>query len=142
MDFVVGDVVRQGFCFANPNHAAAAICALFPFCWGWGGRWRWVGWLVGVSLCVMLAMTYSRTGMVVFAMEAAVLLWCKMAASKAEAALPHPLRLSSGRCCCVLATAVVVAAIAAWWMWPRMALDGAVMNRPRGLRGHHSKLPQ
>ena len=31
----------------------------------------------------MLAMTYSRTGMVVFAMEAAVLLWCKMAASKA-----------------------------------------------------------
>ncbi len=20
--------------FANPNHAAAAICALFPFCWG------------------------------------------------------------------------------------------------------------
>ena len=37
MDFVVGDVVRQGFGFANPNHAAAAICAAFPFCWGWGG---------------------------------------------------------------------------------------------------------
>lgn len=37
MDFVVGDVVRQGFGFANPNHAAAAICAMFPFCWGWGG---------------------------------------------------------------------------------------------------------
>ena len=33
MEFVVGDVVRQGFGFANPNHAAAAICALFPFCW-------------------------------------------------------------------------------------------------------------
>ena len=24
------------FGFANPNHAAAAICAVFPFCWGWG----------------------------------------------------------------------------------------------------------
>jgi hypothetical protein len=30
MDFVVGDFVRQGFGFANPNNAAA-ICALFPF---------------------------------------------------------------------------------------------------------------
>ena len=40
MEFVVGDVARMGFGFANPNHAAAAICALFPFCWGWRGRWR------------------------------------------------------------------------------------------------------
>ena len=60
MEFVVGDVVRQGFGFANPNHAAAAICAAFPFCGGWGGKWRWAGWLVGVVLCVMLAMTYSE----------------------------------------------------------------------------------
>ena len=37
VEFAVGDVVRQGFGFANPNHAAAAICAAFPFCWGWGG---------------------------------------------------------------------------------------------------------
>jgi len=37
VDFVVGDLVRQGFGFANPNHAAAAICALLPFCWGWRG---------------------------------------------------------------------------------------------------------
>ena len=57
MEFVAGDLVRQGFGFANPNHAAAAICALFPFCLGWGGKWRWAGWLVGVLLCVMLAMT-------------------------------------------------------------------------------------
>ena len=74
MDFVVGDVVRQGFGFANPNHAAAAICALFPFCWGWRGKWRWAGRIVGVALCVMLAMTYSRTGMLLIAIEA-VLLW-------------------------------------------------------------------
>ena len=25
---------RLLFGFANPNHAAAAICELFPFCWG------------------------------------------------------------------------------------------------------------
>ena len=37
VDFVAGDLVRQGFGFANPNHAAAAMCELFPFCWGWGG---------------------------------------------------------------------------------------------------------
>ena len=30
-----------------------------------------------------------------------------------------------------LATSVVVAAIALWWMWPRLTLDGAVMNRPK-----------
>ena len=131
MDFVVGDVVRQGFGFANPNHAAAAICAAFPFCWGWRGVWRWAGRLVGVALCVMLAMTYSRTGMLLLAIEAGVLWWREMVASKAEAALLHPLRLCSGRCCCGLATAVVAVAIAAWWMWPRLALDGAILNRPK-----------
>ena len=30
-----------------------------------------------------------------------------------------------------VAVAVAVAAIALWWMWPRLALDGAVMNRPK-----------
>ena len=145
MDFVVGDVVRQGFGFANPNHAAAAICALFPFCWGWGGALgdralpargalQWCGRLVGIALCVMLAMTYSRTGIVVLAMEAAVLWWRERVASKAEAALPHPLRLCSGRrwnAVPTLSITLPVLAVAAWWMWPRLALDGAVMNRPR-----------
>ena len=134
MEFVAGDLVRMGFGFFNPNHAAAAICALFPFCWGWRYKWRWAGRLVGVALCVMLAMTYSRTGMAVLAMEAAVLWWCEMVASKAEAALPHPLRLCSGRrwnAVPTLSVALAVLAVAAWWMWPRLALDGAVMNRPK-----------
>ena len=64
VDFVVGDVVRQGFGFANPNHAAAAICALFPFCWGWM-RCVWLGRVLFVLLCVMLALTQSRTGLIV-----------------------------------------------------------------------------
>ena len=37
MQFVVGDLPRHAFGFANPNHAATAIYALFLFCWGWGG---------------------------------------------------------------------------------------------------------
>jgi len=74
VDFVVGDVVRQGFGFANPNHAAAAICAAFPFCWGWRGGWLWIGRVAGVALCVMLAMTYSRTGALVLVCEIVALL--------------------------------------------------------------------
>ena len=114
MEFVVGGLVRQGFGFANPNHAAAAICALFPFCWGWGGKWRWAGRIVGVALCVMLAMTYSRTGFVVLVIEAAML-W----RGRRWNAVP------------TLSVALAVLAVAAWWMWPRLALDGAVMNRPK-----------
>ena len=30
-----------------------------------------------------------------------------------------------------MAIALSVLVIAAWWMWPRLALDGAVMNRPK-----------
>ncbi len=172
VDFVVGDVVRQGFGFANPNHAAAAICALFPFCWGWGGGWRWAGRIAGVALCVMLAMTYSRTGMAVLAMEAGAL-WLMQSrfpfstqrrrdAESAEDALElarcartggvigrvehaetcrtstrsaRSTRLNRmqgrGGLATSVVVAVVVAAIALWWMWPRLALDGAILNRPK-----------
>jgi len=75
MEYMSDEMVRWSFGFANPNHAAAAICALFPFCWGWCGKWRWAGRLIGIALCVMLAMTYSRTGFVVLVIEAAVLWW-------------------------------------------------------------------
>ena len=153
MDFVVGDVVRQGFGFANPNHAAAAICALLPFCWGWGGKWRWAGRLVGVALCVMLAMTYSRTGFVVLAIEAA--LWLMQSrfpfttqrrrdAECAEDALEllrcartngsHTQTLKYPKTQTLLLGSLSVLAgllLAIWWMWPRLALDGAVMNRPK-----------
>ena len=119
MDFVVGDLVRQGFGFANPNHAAAAICALFPFCWGWGGGWRWAGRIAGVALCVMLATTYSRTGFIVLAIEAAVLLW----RGRMRARVP------------TMSIALSVLVIAAWWMWPRLALDrgATVGDRPCGM---------
>ena len=127
MEFVAGDLVRMGFGFFNPNHAAAAICALFPFCWGWRGRWHWAGRLVGVALCVMLAMTYSRTGMAVLAMEAAVLWW------RGALGSAHPTSVRGRRWNAVptLSVALAVLAVAAWWMWPRLALDGAILNRPK-----------
>ena len=33
MEFTYDGMVRQGFGFYNPNHAAAVICAVFPFLW-------------------------------------------------------------------------------------------------------------
>ena len=152
MDFVVGDVVRQGFGFANPNHAAAAICAAFPFCWGWGGAagvralprrrgWRWAGRLVGVALCVMLAMTYSRTGMLVLVCEIVALLLDHKTLSSGMIGRVERVETCRTSTCSTwlnkmqgrggLATAVVAVAIAAWWMWPRLALDGAILNRPK-----------
>ncbi len=127
MEFTCNDIPRLAFGFYNPNHAAALICALFPFCWGWGGVWRWVGRLVGAALCVMLAMTYSRTGFVVLVIEAAVLWW------RGALGSAHPTSVRGRRWNAVptLSITLAVLAVAAWWMWPRLALDGAVMNRPK-----------
>ena len=125
MEFVAGDVVRMGFGFFNPNHAAALICAVIPFCWGWRGRWHWAGWIVGVALCVMLAMTYSRTGAVVAAMEAAALSKCKIENVKCKMLSGVASRLIN------FTFYTLPFTFALWWMWPRLALDGAVMNRPK-----------
>ena len=55
--------------FFNPNHAAVMICALLPLCWGWR-RCAWCGRFASVALCMLLAMTQSRTGLVLMAIEA------------------------------------------------------------------------
>ena len=125
MEYMSGEMVRWGFGFANPNHAAAAICALFPFCWGCGGAsgvrslplrgaLQWCGLVVCVVLCGMLVMTYSRTGFVVLAIEAAAL-WC----GRVRARVP------------AMSIALAVLVISIWWMWPRLVLDGAILNRPK-----------
>ena len=61
--------LRQNLGLANPNHAAAMICALLPLCWEWR-RCAWLGRIAFVALCVMLALTQSRTGFVLMAIEA------------------------------------------------------------------------
>ena len=122
MEYMSGDMVRWSFGFANPNHAAAAICALFPLCWGWRGKWRWAGRLVGAALCAMLAMTFSRTGMLVLLCET-IALWRTASRQAQDKALPLPR-------CRVILMSVVALAVGTWWMWPRLSLDGAVVNRP------------
>ena len=123
MEYMSGEMVRCGFGFANPNHAAAAICALVPFCWGWRGRWRWVGLASSIVLFIMLVMTYSRTGVVVFAVEATLLWWIMSGESRRA----HSVRLPIWG----FILTVCLASVAVWWMWPRMTLDGAIVNRPK-----------
>ena len=121
MEFVAGDVVRMGFGFFNPNHAAALICAVIPFCWGWN-RGRWVGVSSSVVLCAMLAATFSRTGFIVLALEAGAWWMMRDGCRRARSARTTIWGVILSAC---------LACIAAWWMWPRLALDGAVMNRPK-----------
>ena len=68
MEFTFDGLVRLGFGFSNPNHAAAAICAVLPFLWGWR-RYAVIGWLLSIALLVPLSLTYSRTGFIVAAIE-------------------------------------------------------------------------
>ena len=183
MEFTVGDSVRFGFGFANPNHAAAVICAVAPFLWGWwigkvergGGRWRFaVPFVLNAALCVMLAMTFSRTGLVVLALEAAAW-WRRRWREKVPSSLRYAAvkEVDSGgfaSCCCRgdgagsrlrdatpcqgiphprskhsiirlfrlfdyfpirLFSYSVILSILVIWMWPRMTIDGAILNRPK-----------
>ena len=68
------DVTRLGLGFTNPNHAAAALCALLPLCWGWR-RHAWLGYSLAAALFTMLLLTQSRTGILVAGLEAAVWWW-------------------------------------------------------------------
>ncbi len=70
MEFTFDGIVRQGFGFYNPNHAAALICAIFPFLWGWK-KYAWIGWILTFLLTIPLVMTYSRTGILVLGFELA-----------------------------------------------------------------------
>ena len=109
-------VFRKAFCFANPNHAAALICALVLLCWGWR-RHAWLGRVALAALCVMLVLTQSRTGFVVMAIEAIAMRKCKVESVKCKMV---------GVALAILGVAVVV-----WWMWPRLAIDDSILNRPR-----------
>ena len=107
---------RQAFCFANPNHTAALICAFVPLCWGWR-RYIWLGWIAFASLCVMLALTQSRTGLVLMAIEAIAMSKCKVESVKCKMA--------------GLGLVILGVAVAVWWMWPRLTIDDSILNRPR-----------
>ena len=111
MEFTYDGLVRWGFGFCNPNHAAAAICAILPFLWGWR-RLSWVGWLLSLALLIPLSLTYSRTGFAVAAIE--VLMWAVL----------------SGRRKVALAFVAVLATVAvAGGVAMRFHPDAAAMNR-------------
>ncbi len=60
MEFTFNGVVRHGFGFYNPNHAAAFICAIFPFLLGWQ-KYKWLSYILMFFLVICLTLTYSRT---------------------------------------------------------------------------------
>lgn len=74
MEFTYEGLVRYGFGFYNPNHAAAFICAILPFAWlAFLQKAYWqkiLGGLISVILILALAFTYSRAGVIVFILEA------------------------------------------------------------------------
>ncbi len=111
MEFTYNGLVRWGFGFHNPNHAAAAICAILPFLWGWR-RFAWVGWALSAALVAALALTYSRTGFAVAAIE--MVAWAVVSRRPRMAWM-----------LAALALAAALGGVAA-----RFAPDAAVMNRP------------
>ena len=123
-EFTFNGMVRHGFGFCNPNHAAALFCALAPFCWGWR-RCAWAGYAAFAVLCVALALTRSRTGTVVLALE--TIAWVVMDRRN----VCEGLRAGRVRVLSAFVLAVAVFVAIAWWMSPRLAIDSSVLNRPR-----------
>lgn len=114
MEFTFDGIVRQGFGFYNPNHAAALICAIFPFLWGWK-KYAWIGWILTFLLTIPLVMTYSRTGVLVLGFElAAYFILTKTKNWKQIAAIAGGILLI-----------LFIGGI-----FGRFALDKAVTNRP------------
>ena len=100
------------------------VCALLPLCWGWR-RHTWIGRLLAAALFAMLLLTQSRTGLLVAGLEAAAWRW--FAGRRAACAAPAPRRRRWPWAVAGLA----VAGLSLWWLGPRLALDGSVLNRPK-----------
>ena len=111
MEFTFDGLVRWGFGFHNPNHAAAAICAVLPFLWGWR-RCAVIGWLISALLLIPLSLTYSRTGFAVAGLE--VVAWAVLSGRR-RAVVAF---LAFGAVAAVVSGAVM-----------RFQADAAAMNR-------------
>lgn len=121
MEFTFEGVVRHGFGFYNPNHAAALFCALFPLVWAAWFRWRNVAartlaGMAGTLLLAALAATMSRTGLGVLVAEITVLaVWSR----------------HDGRAWVAPLALVACLALFFWAFggWGRLGIDAALMNR-------------
>ena len=127
---------RLSFGFHNPNHAAALACALLPLCLGWR-RAAWAGRGLAVGLFAALLLTQSRTGLIVAALEGAA--WWAMRRGRCGFQISDfrswRLKAGSGRRLVARLGKAAVAALAVglplWWLAPRLALDGSILNRPK-----------
>lgn len=74
MEFTYDGLVRYGFGFYNPNHAAALICAILPFVWilflSENFYKKLFGGILSTVLLIALVFTYSRSGILVATLEA------------------------------------------------------------------------
>jgi len=118
MEFTYDGIVRCGFGFYNPNHAAAFICAILPFVWLLFLPEKTFKKLLGAGLsCALfaaLALTYSRTGVLVAFLEgAAFALFCGRKYWKIFLA----------------AAGVLFLAVALSGGWGRWSLDASAANR-------------
>ena len=115
MEFTYNGLVRYGFGFYNPNHAAALICFIMPFLWGWK-RLTWLGYLLSALLLIPLSMTFSRTGVIVLVLELFAFYF-----------------LSGRKNLKLLLAGIAVLILCAgiWGVLSRFTLDKAVTNRPQ-----------
>ena len=121
MEFTYDGMVRWGFGFYNPNHAAALFAALLPFLWAAWERFPRPVCRIPIAVATLLtftalALTFSRTGAVVAVLELILYFGCR----KCSAAT-----LRRGAVLLVLLLfAFLVAGVVA-----RFTLDRAVTNR-------------
>ena len=115
MEFTYNGLVRYGFGFYNPNHAAALFCFIMPFLWGWK-RLTWLGYLLSALLLIPLSMTFSRTGLLVLVLEFFAFYF-----------------LSGRKNLKLLLAGIAVLILCAgiWGVLSRFTLDKAVTNRPQ-----------
>ena len=131
---------RLAFGFHNPNHAAALVCALLPLCLGWR-RATWVGRGLAAGLFAALLLTQSRTGLIVAALEGAA--WWAMRRGnggfhisdlRGRMGFRSQRAVFGDRALSWLGKAAVAAlavGLSLWWLGPRLALDGSILNRPK-----------
>ena len=86
MEFTYDGMVRWGFGFYNPNHAAALFAALLPFLWGAWEKFPRPACRIPVTVATLLAfaalaLTFSRTGAAVAVLELALYFGCRKTAS-------------------------------------------------------------
>lgn len=126
-------ILRYSFGFGNPNHSAALACAFLPLCWGWR-RAAWAGRTLSVSLIAAVLLTQSRTGILVAALEwvawRLLSAWSNRDVRRPSAPEDAPRRRLAESFPLRIAVAASVAAIALWRMWPRLSIDGSILNRP------------